>query len=282
MIAIVLLGAGVALLAVAGRSRWDVGTRELMARLEAAREAPYAGGADPHPADPVPLPVQRFFMAVLPERARIVTAATVTHSGTFNLSETGEQWRSFTSTQRVTTRRPGFVWDGRVAMLPGFPWLSVHVHDAYVAGEGRLHPALLGLVTLADLRGDGDIARGELLRYLAESAWYPTALLPGHGVEWTAMDDRSARATLVDGAISVSMLFRFGADGLIESVRAENRGRTVGGKLVPTPWEGRWFDYRLHEGVLVPFSGEVAWLLPEGRQPYWRGTIESLAYEYAP
>ena len=56
----------------------------------------------------------------------------------------------FTSTQRVTTRRPGFVWDARMAMAPG---LTVHVHDAYIAGEGILHPAVLGLVSLTDLRG---------------------------------------------------------------------------------------------------------------------------------
>jgi hypothetical protein len=27
--------------------------------------------------------------------------------------------------------------------------------------------------------------------------------------------------------------------------------------------------------------GEVACVLPEGRKPYWRGTITSLAYEFA-
>jgi hypothetical protein len=28
-------------------------------------------------------------------------------------------------------------------------------------------------------------------------------------------------------------------------------------------------------------SGEVAWLLRAGRKPYWRGTISSLAFEFA-
>jgi hypothetical protein len=61
---------------------------------------------------------------------------------------------------------PGFDWDGRIQMLPAVP---VHVHDAYVAGEGVLHASLLGAITLANLRGGGEIAQGELMRFLAES-----------------------------------------------------------------------------------------------------------------
>jgi hypothetical protein len=166
-------------------------------------------------------------------------------------------------------------------MLPG---LSVRVHDAYVAGEGILHPAILGLFTLMDLRGTDEVAHGELMRFFAEAAWYPTALLPSQGVRWAAVDERSASATLTDGAQPLTMSFTFGTDGLIESVRAEARGRTEGGQIVMRPWEGRWSDHHLRDGMRVPMSGEVAWLLPPeagGRKPYWRGTITALRYEFA-
>ena len=33
-----------------------------------------------------------------------------------------------------------------------------------------------------------------------------------------------------------------------------------------TPWEGRWSDYAEQGGIMVPMSGEVAWLTPEGRR----------------
>jgi hypothetical protein len=64
-------------------------------------------------------------------------------------------------------------------------------------------------------------------------------------------------------------------------VMAQARGRTVGGKIVMTPWEGRWSDFEVRDGMRVPLKGEVAWLAPEGRKPYWRGTISSLRYEFA-
>ncbi len=118
------------------------------------------------------------------------------------LAETTDQWNPFTSTQRVVARRPGFLWDGRLAMLPG---LYVHVHDAYIAGEGILYPTIAGVVTLIDLRGGGDVAQGELMRFFTEAAWYPTALLHRQGIHWEAVDEGRARATLTDGPI----LWRF-------------------------------------------------------------------------
>lgn len=261
-----------------GAWRWDAGTRELRARLEAARRPVRPAGVDLREIDGLPAPVQRYFRSVLENGQPMIAAAAVEHSGTFNMGETDDRWKPFISTQRVVTQRPGFDWDGRVAMMPGLP---VRVHDAYVTGEGILQASLLGLVPLAALRGAGEVARGELMRFFAEAAWYPTALLPSQGVRWEAVDDRSARGTLTDGAITLTLLFGFDDAGLIETVRAEARGRTVGGKIVPTPWQGRFWNYQARGGMRVPIEGEVAWLLPDGPKPYWRGRIERIEYERA-
>lgn len=279
------IGAGVLMLAVVyagvvayGNARWTAITNGLLQQLEAGRRAPRRAQFGAADLNGLPAPVQRYFKSVLPDGAPIVTAVTVEHVGTIDMGKETEQWKAFTSTQRVVTNAPGFLWNARMTILPG---LDVRVHDAYVNGEGILHPAVLGLFAMGEIRGSGDIAHGELLRFFAEAAWYPTALLPGQGVTWDAIDDSSARATLVDRGSTVTMTFRFGADGLMTSVRAEERGRAVGGRVVPTAWEGRWSNYQLRDGMRVPMTGEVAWMLPEGRKPYWRGTITSLEYERA-
>ena len=164
-------------------------------------------------------------------------------------------------------------------MLPGPP---ARVHDAYIAGEGILHGSLFGLVSVVQIRGTPDLAHGELLRFFAEAAWYPTALLPSQGVRWAAVDDRSATATLRDGNTSTTLLFRFNADDLIDSLRAEARGALIDGVTVPTPWEGRWSNYELHDGMRIPTEGEVRWMFPAGPGPYWRGRITSIVYQLAP
>jgi hypothetical protein len=162
------------------------------------------------------------------------------------------------------------------------PGLAVRVHDAYVAGEGILHAALFGVITLTRLRDTTETAAGELMRFLAEAAWYPTVLLPGQGVRWQAVDDRSARATLTDGGLSVTLVFHFGDDGMIEAVSTPARGRLVDGKIVPTPWQGRFWGYCREDGMLVPGEGEVGWILPSGARPYWRGRLAEASYRFAP
>jgi hypothetical protein len=79
--------------------------------------------------------VQRYFRAALKDGQSIVTALSIDMVGTFNMSATAEQWKPFTSQQRVVTCRPGFLWDARISMVPG---LTVRVVDSYVAGEGLL------------------------------------------------------------------------------------------------------------------------------------------------
>ena len=77
------------------------------------------------------------------------------------------------------------------------------------------------------------------------------------------------------------LLFRFNENGLIDSVRAEAREALIAGVIVPTPWEGRWSNYELRDGIRVPLEGEVAWMFPAGPKPYGRGRITSIIYEFA-
>jgi len=276
-LALVAIAAVMVALVAFGTVRWADSTKRLVLRLEGARMPAITSRYDAHELDSLPAPVERYFRAVLTDGQPIVSAVTVEHTGTFNLKQPGEQWKPFTSRQRVVTRRPGFVWNARIAMVPG---LNVFVHDAYVGGEGILNPAILGLFSLADPVEAGVLAEGEFVRFFAETAWYPTALLPSQGVHWDAVDDRSAKATLADGKVSVTMLVKFNGADLIESVRVAARAAMVGKAVVMTPWEGRMSNYQMRDGMLIPLTCEAAWLRPEGRAPYWRGTISSLNYEF--
>ncbi len=272
-------------LTVFGERRWAREVSALSASLEHSRivGAPGAGSPptryDARELEGLPAPVQRYFRAVLKDGQPLITAVTIDMAGSFNMAPKGEQWKPFTARQRVSTRRPGFLWDAAIALGPG---VTVHVVDSYIAGRGLLRAKLQGLVTMAELQGDGDIARGEFMRWFAEVLWYPTALLPSQGVRWQAVDDRSANATVTEGPLSLTLRFWFDEAGLITSFRAEARGSMVDGQLVMAPWEGRWSDYRVVDGLRVPFKGEVAWMRPEGRKPYFIGTVTSLAFEWAP
>lgn len=258
--------------------RWKGTTRSLLAGLESAAELPERGLYRPQMLEGLPEPLQRYFRTVLEPGTPMVTGVQVLHRGSFNMAEEGSNWKAFTSEQRVSVYPPGFLWDARISIMPG---LGPRVHDAYLPGEGILKASLAGLIPLVELRGPGEIARGELMRWLAEAAWYPTALLPGRKLHWEAVDRHSARAVLRDGEVELSLLFRFNDEGLIESVYSDGRDRMVPGGTERTPWEGRWSNYQWREGMLIPLSGEVLWHISNGEKPYWRGEIIDIEYTFA-
>ncbi len=272
-------------LTVHGARRWAAEMQVLQDKLQAGRiddRRPQNSPPtryDARELEGLPAPVQRYFRAVLKDGQPIITAVTIHIAGTFNMSPAGERWKPFTSRQRVVAHRPGFLWDAQIALLPG---VNVRVVDSYIRGKGLLHAAIQGLFTMADIQGEGEIARGEFMRWCAEVAWYPTALLPSQGVRWEAIDDQSANATFTDGPLTLTLLLRFNDAGPIDSFRAEARGGMVDGKMVMAPWEGLWSNYQWRDGVHVPLAGEVAWMRPEGRKPYFIGTVTSLAFEFSP
>ena len=260
-----------------GRYRWKTETDAMRARMEAERRPHAVSAYDAKELDALPAPVQRYFRAALAPGQPMVAAVDINITGAMRMSDNTKKWRPFTSNQRVVTQRAGFDWNASITMFPG---INAYVHDAYIAGEGILHAALLGAFTVADMRGTKEAAHGEFMRFVAECAWYPTRMLPSQGAMWTAVDDTSATLTISDGETTATLLVRFGADNLIASIRAEARGRLINGVMSSAPWRGRFWDYAERDGMRVPQQGEVAWVLPESAEPYWRGRVTSVRYEF--
>ena len=271
----VLIVVSFGIAAIYGSYRWQSETDTLRAKLIQGRQAIEPRSYSSKELDGLPVPVQRFFRTVLKDGQAIVTVVSLSQQGQFSMNEMEDKWNKFTATQLVTTQRLGFDWDARIQMAPG---LSTFVHDAYLQGEGNLHASLLGLFTVAKMHGTPEMNLGELLRFFAETTWYPTALLPSQGVRWEAIDDTSARATLTDGATTVSLVFQFNAEGAIATIRAEARYRD---KLTAMPWGGRFRDYSVRNGMLIPLEGEVGWEHPEGIRLYFKGRITKIDYEFA-
>jgi hypothetical protein len=220
----------------------------------------------------LPEPVRRYFETVLEEGRPYVRTARLEQTGEFRLRESERTWRPMEATQRYTVDPPGFVWSATVRVLP---FLPVTVLDAYDHGSGVLRARLLSTVTVADVGPDEDMNEGELVRYLAEAVWFPTALLPAEGVEWEAVDDSSARATIEDGGNTASVVFHFDENDRVERVTTERYRQEADDHA---PWTGRFGAYEERNGLVVPMEAEVEWNLPEGDRPYWRAGIERIEH----
>ena len=222
----------------------------------------------------LPAPVARYLAFALAPGQRIIARAHLRSRGTF--AARPNAWAPFTAEQEIQTGPPEFDWKARIAMMP---LVAVRVRDRYVGGEGSMRATVAGLVPIVNQHGTPEMAAASLQRFLAEAVWYPTALLPGDGLSWSAIDDRSARVTLTDGPTTVSLDVVFGSTCEIERI-STMRYRDVKGTPILTPWVGDHRDYRWVSGMMIPTSGDVAWVLSNGPEPYWRGRLISATFDW--
>ena len=226
--------------------------------------------------DDLPDPVRRYLSSVLPTDRSSVDSIRIQQDGELRLGDASSPWRSFTATQHVTVDPPGFFWDASIRLAP---LVSVGVRDLYRDGNGSASVSLFGVVPVDGADPSPELNEAELLRYLAEAVWYPTALLPSEGVTWEPIDDSTARATIEHGDVSASLEFSFDEDDQVTRVYAEERHRRVDDGFEPTPWSGYWYDYRTRNGMRIPMAGEVVWHLPDGDLNAWRGQVTGISYD---
>lgn len=219
----------------------------------------------------VPGPIQRHLESVLGLPQPRIRRVNIHQQGNFRL---GSNWHPFTATQWVSTQPPAFLWDATIEMAPLVP---VRVVDRYQDREGVLEARIRSLLPVAQAGPGHAMNEGELLRYLAEMVWYPTALL-SDSIEWETVDDDAAAATLRDGNVTASATFHIGENDTIERVtgRRYRQDEDSYGE-----WVGHFEEYERRSGILVPTTGEVAWDTRGGEQPYWRAAISALEYTFA-
>lgn len=270
--------AGSTLAAVAiGNLVWKRGTSRAVRQLGPEAGAAASGTFSRRQLEGLPAPVARYFDYALTPGQRLIRSARLEHKGKFR-GGLDEPWSPFTSVQHFSARPPGFVWDAAIHLAP---LLTVRVRDSYVGGTAGMQGKIASLIPVVSQSGGASLNAGALHRLLAEMVWLPTALLPGQGVSWTAVDDSTARATLTDAGTSVWLDFQFNDKGEVVRVSTPARYRDVEGTAVPTPWAGTFGDWQEVDGMRVPMEGEVEWILPEGRLSYWRGRIAGIRHDFS-
>jgi hypothetical protein len=259
---------------VAGRL-WQARTAATVTRLQRSTDRPAAAFRIAE-LDSLPGPVARYLRAVVPAGAPIIRRATLVQRGEFLMDARKGAWSPFNARHHATVTPPGFVWDARISMAPG---LDVRVRDGFIDGRGFIGGAVLGLFPVLNRSGTPEIDAASLHRWLGETVWYPTALLPSQGVRWEAMDNSTARATVSAGATTVWLEFTFGPDGMVRRVFTPARFADEGGRAVPMPWQVDCGEYAELGDYRLPTFAVVRWIRPEGPLEVYRGRVLEARFE---
>ena len=213
----------------------------------------------------LPAPVQRYFKHVLPQGQPYVESVRLKHDGRFK-SGVDKDWTDIKGEQYFTSATPGFLWVGKTSLFTA--------RDMYICDKGRLVVKLFSLVKVVDEKGS-HVDQGELLRWLGESVWFPTNLLPRKNLEWSPINDTSARITYSHNGISVYLDVFFNEND--EIVRLETERYMEKNRL--EKWSGELSDYREVNGIKIPMHIQASWDLKEKTHTYADFQIQNIEFD---
>lgn len=195
-------------------------------------------------------------------------AVSLKQAGRMKLSIDAKTWTRFTALQTISTRACGFDWRARMGPLG-----MIAVQDALIDGRGKLAVKALGIAPLARATPSDALTRSELMRYLAELAWAPDAILLNTALRWREIDAATLGVSAGIGPAAAEVFFTLNGDGTIAGGYAPDRPRSLVAPFLPTRWTWRYSDYRRCEGRFIPFAGEVAWEIDGKELVYWQGHL---------
>ncbi len=213
----------------------------------------------------LPAPVQRYFKHVLKEGQPPISFVRLTHDGKFK-SGLDKKWMNITGEQYFSTEKPGYIWKGTTAIFIA--------RDFYISDHGGLIATLLSIFNVVDGSGKS-FDRGELLRWLAESVWFPTNLLPSDRLQWKPVDDHSAQLIFNYKTLTLHFLVRFNELGEISEMETT---RNMEENKLET-WICRMNNYQLVNNIRVPLECEALWRLQSGDVSYAQFRVTKIEYD---
>ena len=218
----------------------------------------------------VPDPVQRYLRYTKSVGKPFVTRVDLTQSGKMKLKPDAD-WIPLKAKQWYEVKETAFEWTGWVKAAPLF---YVRAKDHYDNGVGSLKIHLWGFIPMGKAEGP-EANQSELIRYLSEIIWFPSAMLQDN-ISWAALDDTTARATLSDDGLSVTGDFHIDPDGRFTAFTAQRYADMGGGEYRLADWYAPIYTYAEFNGWYLPSEGSAIWQYPEGDYEYIRLKIESI------
>ncbi|MFY9218818.1 MAG: DUF6544 family protein [Tepidanaerobacteraceae bacterium] len=200
-----------------------------------------------------------------------ITAVRLKQKAEMRLAE-DKAWMPVQAEQYFTSQEPSFIWK---ANIKAAPFIHISGRDKYENGKGNMLIKVLSLFTVADSKGK-EIDQGTLLRYLAETIWFPSAALNEY-LTWEEIDEQNAKATMTYGDITASGVFTFNSEGEVVKFEAERYG-VFDGEIRLETWSIPVRDYKQFEGIKIPTKGNVTWKLDTGDFNWFNFEVTEIEY----
>lgn len=219
----------------------------------------------------LPAPAQRLFRFAIAPGTSLYTVAEISMRGAFSLGDKTRPNYMPMQAEQLLAAPHGFVWKVRAGAALWFAG-----SDGANAGASWSRFCLFGIVPVARAGKNADHARAAFGRCVAEAVfWTPAALLPGAGIRWDAIDDSTARVTVVHMGLEQAVDVTVGADGrpikvVFQRWSNANPART----FQLQPFGGYLSDYRTFGGFRLPTRVEAGnFFDTDNYFPFFKSTV---------
>jgi Family of unknown function (DUF6544) len=161
--------------------------------------------------------------------------------------------------------------------------LPMAAKDVYLDGHGRMLGKLVGLITVADGKGE-EFDIGELTTYLNDAVFLAPSFLLRDDVRWAEVDSDAFDVTLSDAGRSVSGRVFIDQRGAPVDFASTDRFVDLGGGPQRCEWRTPFSEWVDANGRLVPGRCRAVWNLPDREFSYMEGRFDphSLAFNLPP
>ena len=243
--------------------------RRVEAAAEPMAEMPVLAEED---IAPLPDPVRRY-IALTGSVGRPVVTEIVMHFDAAMYDAPGEpgmtgpvvHYERFDAPQRL------FFMNTKIKGLP----VAV-LHD-FNNDQATMRVRLAGLANVVNISGP-ELTRTETVTILNDIAFFAPSRLTDPRLEWTAIDDTSAKAefTLGPNTVSAELIFNEAGE-LVDFVSEDRAMLEKDGSLTIARWTTPLGNYREFDGWRLASEGDAIWHLPEG--PFTYGHLRLTHYE---
>ncbi|MFY7838677.1 MAG: DUF6544 family protein [Lacibacter sp.] len=189
-------------------------------------------------------------------------------------SNPAADWIPFEAEQYFTANPPSFAWKTKINPSP---FLYITGRDKYEEGNGNMLIKAYSLFTIANSKGP-QTDQGTLVRYLAEICWFPSAAISEY-IQWEAINDSTAKATMHYGAVTASGIFYFNANADLQKFEAD-RYYNNNNRSTLERWEVTCIHHQTINGIRIPVKNNVTWKLKEGDFKWLELEISNIQFTF--
>ncbi len=221
----------------------------------------------------LPQPVQRYFLHAIQPGTPLANSVKLTMNGSFRLSP-DKPWLPMQAEQIIRALK-GFVWKAKI----GSGLMKFIGSDYCFNHFGRTRFSIWGIIPVVNAHNQ-DITRSAIGRFIGESFWLPSALLPQNSVNWQVINDNTIEASVIVDGENLHLTFVIDSKGKVLKVSLPRWGdKTEDGSHTYIPFGGEVLSEQTFEGFTIPSQISVGWWFGTDKYfDFFRANIEEAEF----